>query len=96
MDELDDLIGHLQAIRRHILQVHIVQGQQAGQRVHGPSVLQVAHHGDGQPVHSAKLLADGEDVQQRLRGMLTDAIAGIDKRLSGEGRCALLEIKKIK
>jgi len=90
MHELRDFVGHLEVIGRHILQGHIVQGQQAGQRVHSASVLQVTRHGDGQAIYGADLLADGEDVQQRLRGMLPNAIAGIDQWLSAEGSGALL------
>ena len=42
-DILDDLLRHLQTCRTHIPQGHPVQGQQSGQRVHCPTVLQVAH-----------------------------------------------------
>ena len=42
-DILDDLLWHLQTCRTHIPQGHLVQGQQSGQRMHCPTVLQVAH-----------------------------------------------------
>ena len=52
----------------------------------GASVLQVADHGDGQTVDGADLLADGEDVEQRLRRVLARSVAGVDQRPAGTRR----------
>ena len=42
------------------------------------AVKNVAQDGDVQPGDAALLFADGEDVQQRLGGMLVRAVAGVD------------------
>ena len=42
----DDLLWHVEVLGCHIAKRDPVLGQQTGQRVHGPPVLQVTHHGD--------------------------------------------------
>ena len=43
-------------------------------------MLEIADHGDGESVDGTDLFADGEDVEQRLRRVLTRSVAGVDKR----------------
>ncbi len=50
----------------------------------GASVLEVADHCDGDAVDGADLLADGEDVEEGLGGMLASAVAGVDHRSVAE------------
>ena len=83
LDLLDDLRGHAQDLGRDVVQPDVEEGQQARQRMDGAAILQVAQHGDGQAVDLAQLLADGEQVEQRLGGVLADAVAGVDDRLAG-------------
>lgn len=54
-----------------------------------PAMFQITDHRDGEPVHSADLLSDCEDIQQRLRGVLSNAITRIDQRLAAVVRCSL-------
>lgn len=44
-------------------------------------MLQIADHRDREPVHRADFVSDGKDVEQRLRGMLADTVAGVQQRL---------------
>ena len=48
----------------------------------GPSVAQIADHRHVQPVDVAQLCPNGVQIQQRLGGVLSDAIAGVDDRLA--------------
>lgn len=57
----------------------------------GSSVPEVTHHGDREPVYGAYLFADGEDVEQCLRRMFADTVAGIEQRLPAVV-CGTLEI----
>ena len=45
-----------------------VEGEKLGQRVDGSSVPQVADHGHGLARHGTELAADGEHIQQGLKG----------------------------
>ena len=45
-----------------------------------PAVGDVADDGDGEPSRSSLVLADGQQVEQSLAGMLVGAVAGIDNR----------------
>ena len=53
----------------------VVLHQQAGERVDGASVAQVADHRDLQAINVPQFLADGEQVEQRLGGMFARAVA---------------------
>ena len=78
------------------MQFHVVQGQQARERMNGAPVLQIAKHGDRQVVGAAEFLADGEQVEQGLGRVLARAVAGVDERLAqvlgGRGRGARFRV----
>jgi hypothetical protein len=57
--------------------------------MHRPAMFQITNHCDGEPIHSANLLSDREDIQKCLSRMLTDAISCIDQRLAAVVRCPL-------
>ncbi len=70
-------------------EANIIHGEKTREGVHSPPVLQIAHHGDRQPVHRPDLLADRVGVEQCLRRMLADPVARVDDRLlavAGRGR----------
>jgi hypothetical protein len=60
-----------------------------GKRMNSPAMLQITNHCDGQPIYSANLFSDCENVQQCLSGMLTSAISCIDQRLAAVVCCSL-------
>jgi len=60
-----------------------------GERMNSPAMLQITNHCDGQPIYSANLFSDCENVQQCLSGMLTSAISCIDQRLPAIVCCPL-------
>ena len=60
-----------------------------GKRMNSRAMLQIANHRDGQPIYSANLFSDCENVQQRLGGMFTNAISCIDQRLATIVCCPL-------
>mmetsp|Transcript_26756 Transcript_26756/g.65908 ORF Transcript_26756/g.65908 Transcript_26756/m.65908 type:complete len:285 (-) Transcript_26756:5955-6809(-) len=84
LDLLHDRLRHLEPLGRHELDLHVVQCEQARERVDGPAVLEVAAEGDGEAVDGADLLADGEDVEQRLGGVLADPVARVDDGLADD------------
>jgi len=57
-------------------------------------MLEISDKGDGQTVDGADFLADGENVQQSLSGVLAGSISSIDHRLAAPSR-GTLEIFKI-
>jgi hypothetical protein len=59
-------------------------------------MLRISYHGHAQVVHSAELLANGEDVQQGLGWVLANAIASIDEWLIQELCIKRLELCKIR
>jgi len=65
--------------------VHTVPGE----RMNSPAMLQITNHCDGQPIYSANLFSDCENIQQCLSGMLTNAISCIDQRLAAIVCCPL-------
>jgi len=60
-----------------------------GERMDSPAMLQITNHCDGQPIYSANLFSDCENIQQCLSGMLTSAISCIDQRLATIVSCPL-------
>lgn len=85
-DEGSRLIKNVSKI---IPQCHITAHTVPGERMNSPAMLQVANHCDGQPIYSADLFSDCENIQQRLSGMLTNAISCIDQRLAAIICCPL-------
>src|SRR5690606_41072999 len=57
--------------------------EQLGEAVYRAAIAQIANHGDLQAVEPAQLVADGEEVEQRLCGMLARAVTGVDDRDRG-------------
>lgn len=46
------------------------------------TMLQVADHGDRQPIHRPDLVSYRENVEQRLSGVFPNTVAGIQQRFS--------------
>lgn len=48
--------------------------------MHGSAMLQISHHRDREAVHGSEFVAYRKDVEQRLRRMLADSVAGVQQR----------------
>lgn len=46
------------------------------------TMLQVADHGDRQPIHRPDLVSYRENVEQRLSGVFPNTVAGVQQRFS--------------
>jgi hypothetical protein len=57
--------------------------------MNSPAMLQITNHRDGQPIYSADLFSDCENVQECLSGMFTNAISCIDQGLAAVVCCPL-------
>src|SRR5690625_3063279 len=84
-------LRHRQLARRHQHHSHaLIHCQKLAKRVHSAAVLEIAHHGDSQPVHSlaARLhfLADGVEVKKRLARVFIAAITAIEDRYAAGTR----------
>lgn len=75
---LADILGESESLGRNKLDADIVELEQLDEGVHGAAVLEVTSEGDGQAGDSAQLLADGEQVQEGLGGVLKGTIATVD------------------
>jgi hypothetical protein len=58
----------------------LVLAESQGQRVHCASVHEIPHHADVQPIDAARVFLDGEEIQDRLRGVLVRTITGVEDR----------------
>ncbi|TYZ63645.1 hypothetical protein PybrP1_009009 [[Pythium] brassicae (nom. inval.)] len=86
-----------QRTRGDVVDRDVEEREQPGERVHRAAVLEVADHRDDlarEPVEvAAQLVVDRVEVQQRLRRVLADAVAGVQHGLArgggGDGGAAL-------
>mmetsp|Transcript_691 Transcript_691/g.2757 ORF Transcript_691/g.2757 Transcript_691/m.2757 type:complete len:376 (-) Transcript_691:89-1216(-) len=87
---IGDVGRHLQPRRRDKVEPNFEQGQEARQGVDGAAVLEVAEHGDGEPVRRVglPLRHDREEIQQGLGGVLAGAVPGVEHR-DWRRRCGL-------
>src|SRR5436189_5584373 len=63
--------------------------EQVGERAYRAALREVAHHGDGKVPQAPELLANREKVEERLGGVLADAVAGVDDGSTRDGGGAL-------
>ena len=60
LHKLHDVLRHLEVERRDVAQLDpLVHGEDPGEGVHGPAVLEVADHGDGEVLDGADLAPGG-------------------------------------
>ena len=90
-DELaggDELLAHVlgesEGLGGDELDADIVELQQLDEGVDGAAELEVTSEGDGQAGDGAKLLTDGEEVQEGLGGVLNGAVSTVDDGNLGE------------
>src|SRR6056297_387171 len=74
-----DATGELEALGADEVLADVEVRQRVRERVDRPAVLQVAHDADGEVVQ-ARVLPDGVQVEQRLRGMVARAVARVQQR----------------
>lgn len=60
-----------------------------------PSMLEISDHRDGKTVDSADFLTHRKHIQQRLGGMLSGSVSGVDQRTTRTGCSSLILQRKI-
>ena len=64
--------------------------------MHGASVFQIAAHGDFQMVQAALRFVNGDQIQQRLAGVLVGAVARVNhghaRKFGQHARCAVFRV----
>ena len=74
-----DMLRDLQLFRRDEDEFDVlIPGHGGDERMDGPAELEVSAEADGQIVQSALLTVDGEQVSQRLGGVVVTAVTGVD------------------
>ena len=61
------------------------EAEETGQRSRRAPVAQIADQGNSQPIDPPQLVADGVEIEQRLRRVLSGSIAGVEDRHGGDG-----------
>ena len=88
LDLVDDLLLHLQCVGGDAVDLDVVVPQRLEEAVDGSSVLQVAHHTDGESVDAALGVLDAVEVQHGLGGVLLGAAASVDVEYTAYLDCA--------
>jgi hypothetical protein len=93
---LSDLGRQRQCLGSNELNLDVVVSEKVHQRVHRSAVEKITNEGDGQALNSTQLLTDGEEIEERLCGVLLAAVATVDDRhgtvLLGNVDAALLRV----
>ena len=80
LELVNQVVGHGELLGGDEVELRAEVAECLGEGVDGAAVLQVADEGDAEVVQASLGLEDGEEIKQRLGGVLVGAVSRVDDR----------------